>query len=64
MKPNQAHAVDAPIACLFHFLHSGRRAVDVQRYGRLPFSSIGTPTGFYWRFYAKRHNDGESWESQ
>ncbi len=28
---NKAHAVDAPIAPLFHIGHHGRRATDAQR---------------------------------
>ncbi len=32
MRPNNAHAVDAPVASLFHVVHHWRRAPDVQRY--------------------------------
>jgi len=30
VKPNHAHSVDAPIALLFHIVHSRRCATDAQ----------------------------------
>jgi hypothetical protein len=30
LMPNKAHAVDAPIALVFHIGHRGRRATDAQ----------------------------------
>ena len=33
-RPDKAHAVDAPIASLFHAVRHRRRAADEQRYVR------------------------------